>query len=292
MKISDCLDRRQIAVPLEAADLVEALEALLALEAAAPGLDAQRRSQLAHELASGERSELVSLAPDITAVLASREGSGNTTLHIGISSTPFKIGEGDEPDTARVLVLILTGRRMPAVRGQALPALRRYLREGERADTLLGATSPDEVVDLPGFMDLPLLEGLLVAEAMSPVTYRVYPHTPLHEVVELMVRRELHAVPVVGESYEVMGIITVGDALQHVVPHRQTEDADPEEGTLSLEARNVMTRTVMCVSEDQALQEAAVLMVSRDVEQLPVVREGELVGFLTRDAVLRALHHP
>jgi CBS domain-containing protein len=35
--------------------------------------------------------------------------------------------------------------------------------------------------------------------------------------------------------------------------------------------------------------DAASLMVSRGVEQLPVVREGELVGFLTRDAVLRVL---
>ena len=51
-----------------------------------------------------------------------------------------------------------------------------------------------------------------------------------------------------------------------------------------------MTRSVLCVSEDQALSEAANMMVNRDVEQLPVVREGELVGFVTRESILRALH--
>ena len=51
-----------------------------------------------------------------------------------------------------------------------------------------------------------------------------------------------------------------------------------------------MTRSVLCVSEDQALTEAANMMVNRDVEQLPVVREGELVGFVTRDSILRALY--
>jgi CBS domain-containing protein len=50
-----------------------------------------------------------------------------------------------------------------------------------------------------------------------------------------------------------------------------------------------MTRAVLCVSEDQELREVAQLMVNRDVEQLPVVRDGQLVGFITRDSVLAAL---
>jgi CBS domain-containing protein len=50
-----------------------------------------------------------------------------------------------------------------------------------------------------------------------------------------------------------------------------------------------MTRTVLCVSEDQELREVSQLMVNRDVEQLPVVREGQLVGFITRDSALSAL---
>jgi CBS domain-containing protein len=31
-------------------------------------------------------------------------------------------------------------------------------------------------------------------------------------------------------------------------------------------------------------------MVNKDMGQLPVVREGEIVGILTRDAVLKALY--
>ncbi len=54
-------------------------------------------------------------------------------------------------------------------------------------------------------------------------------------------------------------------------------------------ARGIMTRTVMCVSEEQSLIEAASIMVNRDVEQLPVIRAGEMVGFLTRVEVLRWL---
>ncbi len=59
--------------------------------------------------------------------------------------------------------------------------------------------------------------GSLVEDALVPVRYRVYPDTPLGEVVDLMVRRGIHAVPVVGERYEVLGILTSGDALGHLL---------------------------------------------------------------------------
>jgi CBS domain-containing protein len=129
---------------------------------------------------------------------------------------------------------------------------------------------------------------LVVEDALVEVKYRVYPDTPMAEVVDLIVRRGVHAVPVVGERYEVLGILTSGDALEFLLRGGATE-GDPGGPPVSA-ARGFMTRSVLCVSEGQALAEAANMMVNRDVEQLPVVREGELVGFITRDSILRALH--
>ncbi len=128
-------------------------------------------------------------------------------------------------------------------------------------------------------------EPLLVEDALKPGQYRVYADTPLAEVVDLMVRRELRAVPVVGERYEVLGIITSGDALDRVLNERSGAP-DREE----LLARDVMTRAVRCVSEDQLLDEAAHTMGHRAVEQLPAARAGESIGFVTRDTILRAFH--
>ena len=91
-----------------------------------------------------------------------------------------------------------------------------------------------------------------------------------------------------GADYEVLGIITTGDALKSLLASVRGREGGGGAGP-GLKARDVMTRTVLCVSEDQELAEAANMMVNRDVEQLPVVREGELVGFVTRDSILRAL---
>ncbi len=135
-------------------------------------------------------------------------------------------------------------------------------------------------------------ERLLVGHAFEAVQYRVYPETPLSEVIDLMVRRDVRAVPVVGDQYEVLGIITTGDALDQVlrdVPAEETETEGETRGE-RLTAREVMTRAVLCVSESQHLVDAARMMVSRKVRQLPVVRDGELIGLITTDAILRALH--
>lgn len=133
-------------------------------------------------------------------------------------------------------------------------------------------------------------EKLLVEHALEPVKYRVYPETPLTEVVDLMVRRGVSALPVVGERYEVLGIITTGDALDQVLRDAPVEEQDADRGGSPLTARDVMTRAVLCVSESQLLVDAGRMMVARKVDQLPVVRDGELIGLITRDAILGVLH--
>jgi len=128
-------------------------------------------------------------------------------------------------------------------------------------------------------------ESLLVEDAIEPVSHKVSPDTPLSDVIDVIVRRRVGAVPVVGSSDEVLGIITSGDALDQMVRDRAEDGVSGD-----LTARDVMTRTVLCVSEGQPLFEAAHMMVHKRVEQLPVVRDGELIGMITRSKVLRAMH--
>lgn len=129
--------------------------------------------------------------------------------------------------------------------------------------------------------------SLLVEDAIEPVTHRLTADTALSEAIDLIVRRRVGALPVVGEGSEVLGIVTSGDALDQMLRGSTREDGvsgDP------LTVRDVMTRTVLCVSEGQPLIEAAHMMVHKKVEQLPVVRDGRLIGMITRSRVLRSLH--
>jgi tRNA nucleotidyltransferase (CCA-adding enzyme) len=125
-----------------------------------------------------------------------------------------------------------------------------------------------------------LSDGLRVDDALEPVIVKIRPETTLAEILDIIVGRRVGAVPVVGERSEVLGIITSGDALGQIL----------RGGDGTQTARDIMTRTVLCVAEGQPLIEAAHMMVNKRVEQLPVVREGELIGIVTRSKVLRALH--
>jgi CBS domain-containing protein len=46
---------------------------------------------------------------------------------------------------------------------------------------------------------------------------------------------------------------------------------------------------VLCVSAEQPLAEVAALMANKEVDRVPVVRDGKLVGFLTRGDIVRKL---
>ena len=60
-------------------------------------------------------------------------------------------------------------------------------------------------------------------------------------------------------------------------------------GTAARRVRDVMSRQVMCVAPEQPIAEVASLMSNKDVDRVPVVREGQLVGFLTRGDIVRKL---
>ncbi len=168
--------------------------------------------------------------------------------------------------------------------------LRAALADPGVLDGLDRAESSEEVLQLESFVRIRVTPPLRVGDVMEPLRYRVFPDTPLDEVLGLMVRRHLDVLPVVGDGLQVLGVITSGDILKHVLPTKiRPAPGGPTGSGEPRTARSIMSRSVMCVDEDQPLLDAASLMSNRDVAQIPVVRGGEIAGFLTRNAVLSGL---
>ena len=305
MKVVEMLRRGAILVPLDGLDLRGALTSSLR---AVSRLSNEAVEKLAVDLVAGASGEICRIHERVVVALAESVDVDEISAVIGVSPVGFT---GDETDAAAIvgaveasgvgapggnpdseaLLLILTPRRLVSMGDQMLPTLRRFFQEKASVAPILNARSSAEIESVAVFMDLDPHRSLLVEDMVEPIQYRVYPDTPYSEVVDLMVRRDLQAVPVVGEDYEFLGVVTTGTALDELVSRARAESVGGGHAAARGEptAREVMTRTVMCVSEDQNLIEAASIMVNRGVEQLPVIRDGEMVGFLTRGEVLRWL---
>ncbi len=291
-QVADLLTADRIAVPMQVADLAGALRALVGRLEASGGIEAGDVGDLVEDLTTGSDAERIRLNESVFLVAGRTNGVVDLSIGLGIAPIAFELPDAEDPDrSARAILLLLTPRRLSTLRIQVIPSLSRVLRDEDRTLRLLSARSPSDVRAMSELMEVELHERLLVEDAHEPLSYRVYPDTPAGEVMDLMVRRRLDSVPVVSDKYEFLGIITSAEALKHLLPRRVAGEGDEvEDHTESSEtARDIMSRSVMCVSEDQSLIEAANLMVNKDVARLPVVREGELIGVITRDAILQTL---
>jgi len=291
MKLSDLLMDDWMLSSVEGGGLPDVIVPLLARTRPDESEEALR--SWASELASGTVGEVARLDEDVVVVVDTLESLHGRGPRLGavIAAGGIEIPEPDGGD-ARLVILVLTPGRPSGARQQLVPALGRAFKEAGGARHLMTGSETARRQALQELLAVEFRPRLLVEDATVPVQYRVYPSTPFGEVIDLMIRRDVHAVPVVGEGYEVLGIVTTGDALEDVL--RRGRPGHGEQGSRreseALTARDFMKRSVLCVSEDQALVDAATMMVNRDVEQLPVVRDGELVGFVTRQSILRALH--
>jgi CBS domain-containing protein len=194
------------------------------------------------------------------------------------------------------VVLVLAAPSAASLYLQTVAALARTLRHDYVVERLLAARTPQEVLAVPEIRELTIQPRLLVRDVMTQRVYRVAPDAPLRELVALMSEHRLRAVPVVGEQREVLGLVTDRDLLRYLMPHvirvgaeNEVTRGGPGAIAAGATARDVMSRAVMCISEDQPLAEVANIMLSKDVERLPVVNDGQLTGFLTRGDIIRKL---
>ncbi|MDQ3557352.1 MAG: CBS domain-containing protein [Gemmatimonadota bacterium] len=214
------------------------------------------------------------------------------TVALGVTRHPVAAAPDDVDATAQIVILVLAPPSAADLYLQTVAAFARVLRRDDVVEALVRANSPEEVLRVPGLCDVVIPPRLAVRDVMTPRVHRVYPHTPVREVLRLVSEHQLHAVPVVGEEREVLGIVTDRDLLRHLLASRRrrgNDDEAPGADGSDTPVREIMSRSVMCITEDQGLTEVAGIMVNKDVERLPVVSDGRLTGFLTRGDIIRKL---
>lgn len=276
MKLHELLVPGRIQAPLRARTEREGFAALVALLP-----DGLRQALGSPADAPGEDTRLgVALLRTV-----GRSSGASPAAALGVAPRPLgSASEGSGGEEGPRILVLAAGE----LEEDAIERLRHTFADPGLQDELLAADDVHAALAARGTLGVELVRPVRVQDVMEPLTYRIYPDTPVDEVLDLIARRRIDAVPVVDEQLQVLGVISAADALQHAL-RRRGRPGGRGGGEGGPTARQIMTRSVLCVSEDQALLDAAQLMANREAAQLPVVREGEIVGFLTRNGVLAAL---
>jgi CBS domain-containing protein len=142
-------------------------------------------------------------------------------------------------------------------------------------------------------------------DLMTTEVVAAAPDMTVREVARLLLRNQVSAVPVVDAAGAVVGMVSEGDLVGRSEAEREArrdwwlamiaegEELHPD-FLASLRrpertAREVMSAPVIGVSEATPAGEIAALLAQYRIKRVPVVRDGRLVGIVSRADLLRAM---
>ncbi|MBP8003160.1 MAG: CBS domain-containing protein [Chloroflexi bacterium] len=130
---------------------------------------------------------------------------------------------------------------------------------------------------------------MLVKERMSHPIITIKPDVPILEALNLMKSEHIRRMPVIKDGHMV-GIISEKDLL-NASPSDATSLSVWEINYLlsQIIVANVMTKKVLTVTEDTAIEDAARFMVDNKIGGLPVMRDGRVVGLITETDLFKVL---
>jgi CBS domain-containing protein len=147
--------------------------------------------------------------------------------------------------------------------------------------------------------------SLTAADIMTTSVKTARPDAPVSEVARLLSDNGISAVPVCNDQGQVLGMLSEGDLLRPVGQESArkrswwlnllaegTDLAPTFLESISVEnqrARNLMVGPVITASAETTVPELADLLVRHHIKRLPILRDGKLIGIVSRADLVRAL---
>lgn len=142
-----------------------------------------------------------------------------------------------------------------------------------------------------------------VRDIMTEPVITIGEDTPLEEVAQIMLDHRIGGIPVINEKGELIGIVTESDftAKERCVPFSMFRApqlfgkwlGNDAEGLYAdagkTPVREIMSTGVVTVSEDDSIEEVLELILRYDINRIPVVRNGKVVGIVARRDLLRMM---
>jgi CBS-domain-containing membrane protein len=139
-------------------------------------------------------------------------------------------------------------------------------------------------------------------DVMVSKVITVGPDTTVREIAHILLTNRISAVPVLDELGVLVGIVSEGDLIHRVEAGTERRDSwwlsfMADKGTLAhdflkshaVKAADVMTKRVITADPTLPLGEVASLLEKHRIKRVPIVKEGKLLGIVSRANLLQAL---
>ncbi len=126
----------------------------------------------------------------------------------------------------------------------------------------------------------------------------------VEEVIKLLMAHNISGLPVVDDENRVVGIVTEGDLIYRSKELKLPSYFTILDGYIFLESpkgmedqirkmvgyrvEDVMTVKVITLDEEDSIERAASIMTDKKVNRLPVLKDGKLVGIISRRDIIRS----
>ncbi len=118
---------------------------------------------------------------------------------------------------------------------------------------------------------MPATLTLYARDIMTTNVRTVEPSTSVEAAARIMFEQSISGIPVVDEQKRLIGVVSEFDVLAR--------------GGDSV--GDIMTRSVITVGEDTDPETVARMLIEQQIRRLPVVRDGEVVGIISRSDLVR-----
>jgi CBS domain-containing protein len=139
-------------------------------------------------------------------------------------------------------------------------------------------------------------------DVMTSPVVSIEPDASIFQAVRIMLQRHISGLPVIDQKASLVGIVTEGDFLRRAETGTQRRRprwleyligpgrlADEYTRSRGRKVSEIMTADPLTVSEDTPLDEIVRLMEKRQIKRLPVVRDQQVVGIISRANLVHAL---
>jgi|GEM_PF-1663194 len=133
---------------------------------------------------------------------------------------------------------------------------------------------------------------MLARDIMMHDVLTVPESATLLDAAKIMINARVSGLPVTNAAGKMVGVLSEVDVMRQIMGsdiRSLAADRDAPAKVLAATIDGVMRRRVLAVEEDADIEAAASLMLQHNVKRIPVVRNGEVVGVVSRLDLVKAM---